>query len=217
MWPSASMAARICVLLLARMIGGDQMLAPVLDPFDRPAGISARRRRPERLPDKFRRGRRSRRRHGPRTAGRIRVSVQAFAPACRDSSAALWRRRAFPDVVRFVVTRDGAARFHRHAGMAADGKLKRNNRMRVAESGVDVAICLLRMTPGSVRQVVLVDARFARSRAALLGSGSMSSSTRSAASSARYADRPRRRPRPARRHSARRPSPAPAGGRARAS
>src|SRR6185437_3789131 len=54
---------------------------------------------------------------------------------------------------------DGAARLERHAGVAADGKLKRNNRMRIAEGGVDVAIALAH-DAGLRAPFMVVEARF---------------------------------------------------------
>ena len=64
----------------------------------------------------------------------------------------------FQNVARLVVAGDGAARFHRHAGVTADGKLKRNNRMRVAEGGVDVAVAFANHTRFG-GQFMLADAR----------------------------------------------------------
>ncbi len=137
------MAARILWLLLARMIGGDQMFAPVLDPFDRSAEFQ----------------------RGGADQNVFRINFAADAEAAADMTLEKLDGVAFPSkhlrqcvaipvrhfggamhfqyVVGFVVSRDGAARFHRHAGMAADGKLKRNNRMRIFERGVDIAICFL--------------------------------------------------------------------------
>ena len=54
------------VVLVARMVGGDQVLAPVLDPFHRRARTASRRRRPGCPRDRVRRGCRSRRRRGTR-------------------------------------------------------------------------------------------------------------------------------------------------------
>ena len=82
------------VQLLARVIGGDQMLAPVLDPFHRPVESFWRRRRPARPRDKARRGCRSRRRHAIRGRGWRSAAVRACATAVPDCGAAPWRRRA---------------------------------------------------------------------------------------------------------------------------
>ncbi len=131
------------VVLLARVIGRDQMLAPVLDPFDRTA--------------EFQRGRADQ--HV------FRINFAADAEAATDMALVeldgfgcaakhLRQRVAIPvrhlggavqfqNVARSVVARDGAARFQRHAGVAADRKLKRNNGVRSAEGGIDVAIGFL--------------------------------------------------------------------------
>ena len=128
------------VVLLARVIGRDQMFAPVLDPFDRPAEFQ----------------------RGGANQNVLRINLAADAEAAADmafeqldgfafSPKHLRERIAVPmrhfggavhfqNVARLVVTRDRAARLQRHAGMAADRKLKRNNGMRGAEGGVDVAI-----------------------------------------------------------------------------
>ena len=47
------------------------------------------------------------------------------------------------NIARGVVARDRAARFQRHAGMAADGKIKLDDGMRGAKRRVNVAIGLL--------------------------------------------------------------------------
>ena len=46
------------------------------------------------------------------------------------------------DVARRIVAADRAAGFHRHAGMAADREVECDDRMRLAESGLDVAVAL---------------------------------------------------------------------------
>ena len=77
----------------------------------------------------------------------------------------------FQNVARFVVARDGAARLQRHAGMAADRKLKRNNGMRVAEGGVDVAIGFLQdgRLGAQFGAIMLVDARLLGREQRMLG------------------------------------------------
>ena len=116
------------VQLLARMIGRDQMLAPVLDPFHRPielfrgdadqhvlgiklaadaeaaadmgfVDVDAARRQPEH-------------------------ARQQFLDAVRHLGGAV----QFENVARGVVAADGAAGFQRHAGMPADGELELRRR-----------------------------------------------------------------------------------------
>ena len=130
------------MVLLARMIGGDQMLAAVLDPFDRPA--------------EFQRGGADQHVFGidfaadaEAAADMAFVELNGFRRAAqhlRDWIAIPVRHLGgavhFQHVARLVVAGDGAARFQRHAGVAADRKLKRDNRVRAAEGGVDIAICL---------------------------------------------------------------------------
>ena len=128
--------------LLARMIGGDQMLAPVLDPLDR------------RLEDE----------RGGADQHVLGIDFAADAEAAADMaliklhgvarpSQHLRQRVAVPmrhlggamhfqNVARLVVAGDGAARLQRHAGMAADGKLERDDGVGGAEGGVDIAIAL---------------------------------------------------------------------------
>ena len=130
------------VMLLARMIGRDQVFAPVLDPFDWLAEFQ----------------------RGGANENVLGIKFAADAEAAADMaleqldgfpfpSKHLRERIAIPmrhlggaihfqNIARLIVTGDGAARLQRHAGMAADGKLKRNNRLRVAEGGVHVAIAL---------------------------------------------------------------------------
>ena len=70
--------------LLARMVGGDQVFAAVFDPFHRPAEPQRGERRPAHLPDRVRRGCRSRRRHGLRN----RWTLSGERPSMR----AIWSR-----------------------------------------------------------------------------------------------------------------------------
>ena len=46
-------------------------------------------------------------------------------------------------VARGIVAADGAARFHRHAGMAADRELELDDRVRAAQRRLDVAVALV--------------------------------------------------------------------------
>ena len=122
------------VMLLARMIGGDQVLAPVLDPFHRPA-------EPQR-----------------RDADQhvLGIELAADAEAAADMALEQVHGRgiaaehagdvvAVPvrhlggavhlqHVVGGVVARDRAARFHRHAGMAPDREIELDHRVRRANA-----------------------------------------------------------------------------------
>ncbi len=130
------------VELLARMIGRDQVLAPVLDPFHRPA-------KP----------------HG-RDADQyvLWVELAADAEAAADMGFVhVDRRRRQPehareqlaiavrhlggavqleDRARGVVAADGAAGLQRNAGMAADRQFKLHHHGCGADRGVDVAVAL---------------------------------------------------------------------------
>ena len=130
------------MLLLARMIGGDQMLAAILDPFDRP--LQAQR--------------------GDADQHVLRIDLAANAEAAADMPfKKVHRRRTaaehardlvpvpmrhlggavqFEHVAGGVIARDRAARLERHARMAADRQRCLDHRMRAAESGVDLAIAL---------------------------------------------------------------------------
>ena len=84
------------VALLARMVGGDEMLVAVLDPLHRPTETHARRGRPARPRDKARRARRSRRRHGLRTDAATSAGGSRSWRSAPGCDAAPWRRRAAP-------------------------------------------------------------------------------------------------------------------------
>ena len=131
------------MMLLARMIGCDQMLAPVLDPFDRTLELQ--------------RGGTDQNIFGINFAANaesaadmtfVELNGIVFAPQhLRDRIAIPVRHLGgtvqLQDIARFVVACDRAARFQRNAGVASDGKLKRNNSMSVAECSVDIAIPFL--------------------------------------------------------------------------
>ena len=53
----------------------------------------------------------------------------------------LGRAMQLQNIAWLIVAGDGAACFKRHAAVAPDGKLKRDDGMGVAEGGIDVAIC----------------------------------------------------------------------------
>ena len=122
------------------MIGRDQVLAPVLDPFHRPARAAARRGRPAHPRDRARRECRSRRRHGLRTDARSRDRGRACARWRRGSSAAPWRRREAPARRGRVVARDRAARLQRNAGVTPDRKVELDTACGVAKRCGDIAV-----------------------------------------------------------------------------
>ncbi len=128
------------VMLFARVIGRHQMLAPVLDPFDRPAEPH-RREADEKI---------------------LRVELAADAEAAagiafleHDGSGAAAEHAGeriavavrhlrgavqFDDVARRIMARQGAARFERHAAMPADRQVEPDNRVRCGECGIDLPI-----------------------------------------------------------------------------
>ena len=125
------------VALLARVIGRDQVLAPVLDPFDRLA--------------EFERGRAHQ--HV------LRIHFAADAEAAADMALKQLNALGFPPehqrqavsvpvrhlggAVHFqhaiVLARDGAACFQRHAAVPADRKIEFDDGVRGAEGRVHVA------------------------------------------------------------------------------
>ncbi len=130
------------VQLLARVIGRDQVLAPVFDPFHRPVeffggdanqhilGIElaadAEAAADMRLVDMDRA-----RRHAEHARQQFLIAMRHLGGAVQ-----------FEDAARGVVAADGAARLQRHAGMPADGKLELDDVGGVAEYRIDVAIAL---------------------------------------------------------------------------
>ena len=123
------------VPLLARMIGGDQMLAPVLDPFHRPAepqrgeadqhvlGIELAADAEAAADMAFEQM------HGRRDRG------PACGRCCRDSSAAPWRRRAAParrGRRRSARSRRGSPSARRNGARSRDRARPRHARWRNA-------------------------------------------------------------------------------------
>ena len=128
--------------LLARVIGGDKMLAAVLDPLDRAA-------EPQR-------------RHANQHVLRIKLTPHPEAAAdialmhmdrggrppqhegkkIADAVRHLGGTMQFQNVARGIVTADGTARLDRHAGVAADREIKAHDRIRARHRGIDVAIAL---------------------------------------------------------------------------
>ena len=128
------------VTLLARMVRSHQVLAPVLDPFDRPLEPHCRQAdekvfRVELAADaepaagiaflQYNTG---------RTAAEH--ARQAIAVAVRH----LGRAIELQHIARAVVTRQGAARFQRHAAVPADFEVERDNGIGRGKRGIDLAI-----------------------------------------------------------------------------
>ena len=183
-----------------------------------PAGRAASpRRRPARPRDRARRGCRSRRRHATRSTAPTTAAGRACARSAPCSGAAPWRRRAAP--ARRARRRSGRARraspaARRNAGPMVSFELDDVRRGR--EHRLDVAVALVQHRRPRCRG----RARTRRARLARV------EQRRQLLDLHRRPDRrrprrrrgPRRTPRrPARRRSAPCRSPAPAGGRARAS
>ena len=120
----------------------------------------------------------------------------------------------FENVACGVIARDRAACFHRHAGMAADRKLKLNNGVGVAEGGVDIAIAFCTIA-GSVDSSRSIFARLP-GRDAALPAVARCQARPARLRLRRHRHRLQTPRRPARRHSARHHSPAPAAGTVRA-
>ena len=194
------------VMLLARVIGRHQMLAPVLDPFDRPAEPHRREAdekilRVELAADaEAAAGIAFLEHHGGRAAAehageRVAVAVRHLRGAVQ-----------FEHVARRIVARQGAARFERHAAMPADRQVERDDRVRRGEGGIDIAVFGAhdqRLGRNSGREAAR---RRARRRAAAAAPRPRSRPDRRRPR--RDTGRSRTRPRPARRHSAAGPAPA---------
>ena len=128
------------MLLLARMVGGDQVLAAVLDPFDgllegESGGADQHVFRIDFAADA----------EAASNMAFIEMHIVArAADHLRDVVAVPPRHLGgavhFQNIAAFVVTGDGATRFHRHAGMAAGRQRERNDRVRRLERRLDVAI-----------------------------------------------------------------------------
>ena len=130
------------VTLLARMIGRDQVLAPVLDPFHRPP--------------KPQRGEADQHVLGIKLATNAEPAAHmaleqmharsAAAEHAGDAGAIPVRHLGgaikLQHVAGGVVARDGAARLQRHAGMPPDGKIEFDDDSGVAKRRREIAIGL---------------------------------------------------------------------------
>ena len=185
-WPLRVDGGADFVMLLARMIGRDQVFAPVLDPFDRTTEFQRGGANQNILWINFAADAEAAADMALVRAGRIPVCAQAFAPAYRGSSAALWRRRAFPK--RRAPRRNGRWRRASPAARPNGGRSITQAKQRHARRGrrrrrrhTIFAGLPLRWSVHARRRPV------ARWRATLLGVVRPTTSTKSAASSARYA------------------------------
>ncbi len=118
------------VQLLARVIGGDQMLAPVLDPFHRAIELFGGDADQNVLGIKLAADAEAAADMGLVNMHRTRRDAeharQQFLIAVRHLGGAV----QFENAARGVVAADGAARLQRHAGMPADGELKLDHMRR---------------------------------------------------------------------------------------
>ena len=130
------------VMLLARVIGGDQMLAAVLDPFHRAIEPQRAKTGEHVLGIEFAA-------YAEAAAGMTLVQMhgggrqseharQAVAIPMRHFGGA----EKLEHVARRVVARDGAARLQRHAAVAADLEFERDDLMRRGKGRRDVAVAL---------------------------------------------------------------------------
>ncbi len=128
------------VALLARMVGGHQVLTPVLDPFDRPREPHCREAdekilRVELAADAEPATGIAFLQHDPGRAASEHAH-QAVTVAMRH----LGRAVELQHIARGIVPRQGAARFQRHAAVPADVEVERNNGMGRCKRGIDIAI-----------------------------------------------------------------------------
>ena len=128
--------------LLARMVGGDQVLAAVLDPFHRTPQPQRRDTNKHVFRIEFAADSESAadmafeqidagRRTPQHSRNLIAVPVRHLGGAVH-----------FQPIGRRIVATDSAAGFQRHAGVAADVERQADDGVRVAERGIDVAIFL---------------------------------------------------------------------------
>ena len=142
MWPSGVDRGADLVPLLARVIGGDQMLAPVLDPFHRPAepqrgeadqyvlGIKLAANTEAAADMPF---------EQMHTGGiATQHAGDVVAIPVRDLGGAV----KLEHVAGGVVARDRTAGFKRNAGMAPDHEIEFDHGMRLAEGCCDIAVGL---------------------------------------------------------------------------
>ena len=150
------------VALLARMVGRDQVLAAVLDPFHRTAEALGR----DQHQHVFRIELAA---HAEAAAGvaLVEVDLRRREPEHAHQRVLVPVRHLggavqLQHVAGGVVEADGAAGLHRHAGMAADGEIELDHRMGRGERGVDVAEAVAHDERRGVAAVVELAGRVAR-------------------------------------------------------
>ena len=170
------------VMLVARMVGGDQMLAAVLDPFHRPVEPHRRDADQHVLGIKLAADAEAAADVGLEALTPTTAAGRAFARSAPCSGAPPWRRRAAP--ARRARRRSGRSRrasptARRNAGR---GQIQLDDGVRLGEHLVDVAVALAQHVRLGVaaRENSLGSARADISG----GNSSISMPTRSAASSA---------------------------------
>src|SRR5262249_19757849 len=147
------------MVLFARMIGRDQVLAAVLDPFDRPAKMQRRGTDQNIFGIQFA--------ANAETAADmafVQLNGFGFSPQHpRDRIAIPVRHLSgamqLQYVSSLVVTRNGTARFDWYAGVAADRKFKRDDGVAIFKSRFDVAIVFFKDVC-LCRKLILVNGRF---------------------------------------------------------
>ena len=121
------------------MIGGDQMFAPVLDPFNRSFEFQGGRANEHILGIHFAANAEAAADMALVELHLVRLAAkherQPVAVPVRHLRGAMH----FKDVVGFIVPRNGTAGFHRHAAVPADFEIKRHDHLRRAKSCINVA------------------------------------------------------------------------------
>ena len=125
--------------LLAALVGAHQMLAPVLDPFHRPAEPHRGDQHQQVLGIELAADAEAAADmalvHVQRRRPAVEHAAERFAIAVRDFRRAV----QLEQILRGVVDADGTTGLQRHAGVAAGLQIELDHRVRVAERGVDVA------------------------------------------------------------------------------
>ena len=130
------------VALLARMVGAHQMLAPVLDPFHRPAQPQRREQHQHVLGIDLAADAEAAAdmafMHVQRRRAAAQHAAQGLAVAVGNFGGAV----QFENVARGVVAAERAARLQRHARVAAGRKVELDDGVRGAQRRFDVAVAV---------------------------------------------------------------------------
>ena len=150
------------VALLARMVGRDQVLAAVLDPFHRAAEALGGDQHQNVLRIKLAA-------HAEAAAGVafMQVNLRRRKPEHAHQRVLVPVRHLggavqLQHVMGGVVETDGAARLQRHPGMAADGEVELDHRMGGGERRIDVAVAVAHGQRRGAAAVVEFAGRVAR-------------------------------------------------------